>query len=95
MEILRLFPALWRFVDRPGVEPTNNIAERAIRPAVLWRKGSFGTHSAQGSKFATRMMTVAATLKQQGRSLMDFITTWTRAAPSGGEAPSLIPMGTD
>ena len=37
--------ALWTFVRVPGVEPTNNAAERAIRPAVLYRKGSFGTHS--------------------------------------------------
>ena len=59
--------ALWMFIDVPGVEPTNNAAERALRPAVLWRKGSFGTHSAAGSRFAERMLTIAATLKQQGR----------------------------
>ena len=41
--IYHLWPALWTYLDIPGVEPTNNVAERAIRPAVLWRKGSFGT----------------------------------------------------
>jgi len=35
-----------------GVEPTNNVAERALRPAVLWRKGSFGSESAVGSQCA-------------------------------------------
>ena len=40
-----LWPTLWTYLDVPGVEPTNNVAERAIRPAVLWRKGSFGTQS--------------------------------------------------
>ncbi|NBT20479.1 MAG: IS66 family transposase, partial [Proteobacteria bacterium] len=43
-----LWPALWTYLDVPGVEPTNNVAERAIRPAVLWRKGSFGTQSGSG-----------------------------------------------
>ena len=58
---------LGRAYDVPGVEPTNNAAERALRPAVLWRKGCSGTHSAAGSRFAERMLTVATTLKQQGR----------------------------
>jgi transposase len=44
-------PSLWTFVRFEGVEPTNNAAERAIRPGVLWRKGSFGTYNAQGSRF--------------------------------------------
>ena len=45
-ELLKLRQALWTFVRHEGVEPTNNAAERAIRPGVLWRKGSFGTQSA-------------------------------------------------
>ena len=40
-ELLKLRQALWTFVRHEGVEPTNNAAERAIRPGVLWRKGSF------------------------------------------------------
>ena len=50
-EILKLEGALWTFVDTPDVEPTNNLGERTIRHAVLWRKGSFGTDSAEGSRF--------------------------------------------
>ena len=72
--LLKLAPALWTFIDVPGVEPTNNAAERALRQAVLWRKRSFGAHSAAGSRFAERMLTVATTLKQQGRNVVDYVT---------------------
>jgi hypothetical protein len=44
--IRKLRPALWTFVQLEGVEPTNNAAEWALRPGVLWRKGSFGMQSA-------------------------------------------------
>lgn len=91
-EILKLERALWTFVRVPGVEPTNNAAERAIRPGVLWRKGSFGTHSAEGSRFVERMMTVAATLKQQGRSIIDYLTQVAEAGLRGEPAPSLLPV---
>ena len=67
-------PALWTFVDVPGVEPTNNAAERPLRPAVLWRRKSFGTRGAAGSRFASRMLTVAATLKAQQRNIVDYVT---------------------
>jgi transposase len=50
-EVLKVRPALWTFVHLEGVEPTNNTSERALRPGVLWRKGSFGTQSARGSRF--------------------------------------------
>ncbi|HSC69931.1 MAG TPA: transposase, partial [Candidatus Methylomirabilis sp.] len=90
-EILLLAPALWTFVRLPGVEPTNNAAERALRPGVLWRKGSFGSHSPAGSRFAERMLTVAATLKQQRRNVVDYVTMACEAALRGDPAPSLLP----
>lgn len=90
-EILQLAPALWTFVRVPGVEPTNNAAERALRPGVLWRKGSFGSHSAAGSRFAERMLTVAATLKQQHRNIVDYVTRACETALRGEPAPSLLP----
>jgi transposase len=90
-EILTLAPALWTFVRVPGVEPTNNAAERAIRPGVLWRKGSFGSHSPAGSRFVERMMTVAATLKQQHRNVVDYVTLACEAALRGEPAPTLLP----
>ncbi len=89
--LLTLAPALWTFVEIPGVEPTNNAAERALRPAVLWRKGCFGTHSVAGSRFVERMLTVATTLKQQQRNVVDYVTQACVAALHGDPAPSLLP----
>jgi transposase len=90
-DILKRREALWTFVHLEGVEPTNNAAERAIRPGVLWRKGSFGTHSAQGSRFVEAMMTVMATLKQQQRNPLDYLTAVCEAALRDEAAPSLLP----
>lgn len=50
-ELNKWWDALWTFTRVEGVEPTNNVSERALRPAVLWRKGSFGSDSASGSRF--------------------------------------------
>ena len=74
-----------------GVEPTNNAAERAIRPGVLWRKGSFGTQSANGSRFVEAMMTVVATLKQQHRNVLAYMMDVCQAAYTGAPASSLLP----
>lgn len=57
-----------------GVEPAKNATERAIRPGVLWRKGSFGTQSMEGCRFVEVMTTVAATLKQQHRHVLSYMT---------------------
>lgn len=90
-EILGVEEALWTFVKVPGVEPTNNAAERALRPAVLWRKGSFGTHSPAGSVFVERVLTAVTTLRQQGRHVLDYLTAACEAALRGEPAPSLLP----
>jgi transposase len=94
-ELLKLRQALWTFVRHDGVEPTNNAAERAIRPGVLWRKGSFGTQSAEGSRFVEAMMTVVATLKQQHRNVLAYVTAACEAALCGQPAPSLLPTPAD
>jgi len=73
VEILKVYGALWTFVAVEGVEPTNNFAERNLRAAVLWRKGSFGTHSKAGSRFVERMMTVVASLRLQRRNVFDYL----------------------
>ncbi|MBI3974503.1 MAG: transposase, partial [Chloroflexi bacterium] len=88
----RLWPALWTFVDEADVEPTNNAAERALRPAVRWRTGSFGTHSDGGARFVARLLTVTATCKQQSRSALDYPTAVCTAAQSGQPIPSLLPV---
>lgn len=90
-EILKRREALWTFVEVEGVEPTNNTAERAIRPGVQWRKGSFGTQSEGGSRFVESMMTVVATLKQQDRNVLAYLTAAHEAGLRGEPAPSLLP----
>ena len=90
--MLRLWPALWTFTEVDGVEPTNNAAERALRPAVLWRKGSFGTRSDAGARFVERLLTVTATCKQQGRSVFAYLTNVCAAAQRGEPVPSLLPI---
>jgi len=89
--ILKVAPALWTFVRVEGIEPTNNAAERAIRPAVLYRKGCFGTHSAEGSRFVERILTVTMTLRQQNRNVLDFLTQACVAVAHGHRPPSLLP----
>jgi len=90
-EILKLQAALFTFVRVAGVEPTNTIAERAVRPAVLWRKGSFGTDSAAGSCFVGRILTAVATLRMQKRNVLDYTTQACEERLRGQAAPSLIP----
>jgi transposase len=92
-QLQKWWRALWTFAGVDGVEPTNNVAERALRPAVLWRKGSFGSDSAAGCRFAERLLTVVATCRQQGRALVDFLVAASQAALQGTAAPSLLPAG--
>jgi transposase len=90
-ELAKWWAALCTFARVERVEPTNNVSERALRPAVLWRKGSFGSDSETGSRFAERLLTVVATCRQQGRSLLDFLVAAGEAALRGTAAPSLLP----
>ena len=62
------FEAMWTFVKTPGVEPTNNHAERELRPLVMWRKRCFGSQSDRGERFVERALTVTHTLRKAGRS---------------------------
>ena len=89
-DLLLVWPALWTFVTVEGVEPTNNAAERALRPAVLWRKGCFGTQSASGSRFVAHILTVTATCRQQERHVLTFLTEAVAAHWAGRPAPTLI-----
>jgi transposase len=89
-ELDKWWPALWTFARVEGVEPTNNVAERALRPAVLWRKGSFGSDSEAGSRFAERLLTVIASCRQQGRPLLGFLVAVGQAALRGSPLPSLL-----
>lgn len=91
-ELLAVEPALYTFAAVEGVEPTNNAAERALRHAVCWRKTSYGTDSATGSRFVERVLTVVASCRQQGRDVLAFLTDAIQAARAGTTPPSLIPV---
>lgn len=82
---------LWTFVHDARVEPTNNLAERVVRQAVLWRKGSFGTQSERGARYAERILTACATCRLQGRSIIAYLRDACRCHLNGLPAPSLIP----
>jgi transposase len=90
-ELLVVEPALYTFAAVEGVEPTNNAAERALRHAVCWRKTSYGTDSAQGSRFVERVLTVVTTCRQQGRDVLEFLTECCRAALRHTAPPALLP----
>ena len=85
---------LWTFVRVEGVEPTNNHAERALRHGVIYRKLSGGTDSETGSRFVERMLSVVATCRQQGVSVLEYLTRCYLAHLDGTAAPSLLPATT-
>ena len=91
-QLLKIEEAMWTFVDHPDLEPTNNVAERALRPAVIWRNTSFGSQSQGGSEFVSRMLTVSYSLKAQGRSVLAFLTQSCQASRLGTTPPTLIPI---
>jgi transposase len=81
---------LWTFLRVPGIEPTNNAAERALRHAVLWRNSSGGTASEWGSRFVERVLSVAATCRQRGRDVLEYLTDCFRAQQFVQRLPSLL-----
>ena len=83
--------ALWTFAYAPGVEPTNNHAERELRRFVMWRRRSFGSQSERGDHFAERVMTVVHTLRKQDRHVLSFLRDTIAASLRGAPIPSLIP----
>lgn len=90
-DLLKRWTSLWTFTRRDHVEPTNNRAEREIRPAVLWRKTSFGTRSERGQRFVAAMLTVTRSLRNQKRDVLDFLVESVRAHRRGSAGPSLLP----
>ena len=81
---------LWVFVDVEGVEPTNNAAERSLRHAVIWRKLSFGTQSASGSRFVERMLSAIETCRQQKRDVFAWMVQAVQAHLDDQPPPSLL-----
>lgn len=89
-DILEHRAALWTFVEREGVDPTNNHAERELRAFVLWRRRSFGTQSERGNRFAERLMTIAHTARKQRRNVLEFLTECCVAHLDGSSHPSIF-----
>jgi transposase len=90
-KILEVEEALWTFARAEGLEPTNNAAERALRPAVLRRKRSFGNHSEAGCRYVSRLLSVVQTRKRQGRSALEYLQQALEAYRHGLPIPKLFP----
>lgn len=88
--LLNCFSTLWVFLYEEGVEPTNNLAERGLRPAVIWRKITGGNQSNWGLNFTERILTVSFTLKQRSGNLFEFLTQAFDAYLKGALAPSIL-----
>jgi transposase len=91
--LLKLWPAMWTFVDHPDVEPTNNAAEQALRAVVLKRKISGPTRSRRGDEFIARGFSVFETCRRQGRDLLDYLQQAVIAWIDQTTPPSLAPSG--
>jgi hypothetical protein len=87
--LLKVWPALWTFTTNPAVEPTNNLAERALRGPVTHRNVSLGTQSETGERFAERALSAAATCRLQRRSLFTHLSELITAYNRGDSFPAL------
>ena len=85
--------AYFQFITTPGVEPTNNLAEQAIRFVVIDRRITQGTRGETGQRWCERIWTVIATCVQQGRSVFDFLPAAVLAHFNDTQSPSLMPSG--
>jgi len=88
--LLKLWPAVFRFIDALGLEPTNNNAELAVRWGVILRKLSQGTRSDMGSICIARVLSVTATCRKQGIDILDYMTDALTAPWRGIPPPSLL-----
>jgi transposase len=87
--LLKRWPALWTFTTVPGVEPTNNHAERGLRGAVIYRKLSLGSQSEDGERTIERLLSVSVTCRLQRRSLFAYLTDVLSASIRGDPIPLL------
>ena len=87
--LLKVWPALWTFVEIDGVDPTNNVAERALRGPVIYRKLSLGSQSERGESTIERLLSASVTCRLQGRSLFAYLADVLGARARGDPAPLL------
>jgi len=90
LALMQHFQRFFAFLRHEGVEPTNNVAERALRCAVQWRKISFGSRSAQGEVAVARLLTVTRTCRMQNRAPLDYLVSAIRSHRSALPVPSLL-----
>lgn len=90
-ELLDREVSLFVFAFHPGVEPTNNAAERAVRHGVLWRKQSHGPKSAAGADYLAHIWSVVETCRQHGKNVWGYLTACVEAADHGRPLPDLLP----
>jgi len=87
--LLKRWPALWTFASVPGVEPTNNHAERGLRGAVIYRKLSLGSQSERGEHTIERLLSASVTCRLQRRSLFAYLSDVLAAKIRGDPIPLL------
>jgi transposase len=87
--LLKVWPALWTFANKQGVQPTNNHAERALRGAVIYRKLSLGSQSQQGERRIERLLSASTTCRLQHRSLFSYLSELLTAQSRGDPIPRL------
>jgi transposase len=87
--LLKVWPALWTFTEVEGVEPTNNVAERALRGPVIYRKLSLGSQSERGERTTQRLLSASVTCRLQGRSLFAYLADVLSTRVRGDPAPLL------
>lgn len=88
--MLKLWPALWHFVDFEGVVPTNNEQEQALRLAVRIRKNSYGSTSETGAQFVSRMLSILGTAKRKGIAFFGWLKLARVAFRHGLAPPPLL-----
>jgi transposase len=88
--ILKAEAMLWTFARVEGVEPTNNAAERALRPSVLWKKRSFGVESERGARYVEAMLSISATCQCNGLNVVDYLRQLMATYRLGLPAPDII-----
>jgi transposase len=87
--LIKAWPALWTFDAHPGVQPTNNHAERSLRSTVIYRKLSLGSQSENGERRIKRLLSAHTTCRLQDRSLFVHLTEALTAHAHGDPTPLL------
>jgi transposase len=87
--ILKMEPQLWMFT-KAGIDPTNNAAERAIRPAVVWKKRSYGVESERGARYVEAMLSIWATCRRNDVNAVSYLREVIHAHRSKTTVPNIF-----